>query len=205
MADEEGRRGEEETRGVYLAYLVLSTRGYHLELGDWRSHLSTLCSLCLAIFGSIVHLHSLVTSCCYHLCFTKYKELPLKQSPRIRFDHLPHFGLSTVNKPKLRLVIDAKAEFAGVSLNTQLLTGPDCYTSLVGVLFRFPEGQYAVTGDICEMFHHIKINENDQRLQCFLWREGNTAIEPSCYIMQVLIFGATCSPCILQYVKKKIR
>lgn len=114
---------------------------------------------------------------------------------------LPHFGTSTPSKPKLRLVFDAKAAYSGVSLNSLLLTGPDYYNSLVGVIYKFRQGIFAVAADIREMFHQVRIREEDQRFQCFLWRDGDSSKRPDTYIMNVMIFGATCSPCSAQYVK----
>lgn len=114
---------------------------------------------------------------------------------------LPHFGVSTKNKPKLRLVFDAKAAYSGVSLNSNLLTGPDQYNSLVGILFRFREGKYAVAADVREMFHMVKIREDDRKFQCFLWRNGESHRRPDVFMMNVMIFGATSSPCSAQYVK----
>lgn len=114
---------------------------------------------------------------------------------------LPHFGTSTLNKPKLRLVFDAKATCEGISLNSQLLTGPDQYNSLVGVLYKFRQGRVAVAADIRDMFHRIKIKNEDQRFQCFLWRDGEINRAPDVYVMVSMIFGARCSPCSAQYVK----
>lgn len=116
---------------------------------------------------------------------------------------LPHFGVSTVSKPKLRLVFDAKATYCGVSLNSCLLSGPDQYNSIVGVLFKFREGEFAVAADVREMFHMVKIREEDRRFQCFLWRNGDASKKPDIYMMLVMIFGATCSPCSAQYIKNR--
>lgn len=115
--------------------------------------------------------------------------------------YLPHFGTSTPSKPKLRFILDAKAPYQGISLTNMLMKGPDLYNSLVGVLYKFRQGQYAAVGDIMEMFHMIRIRDEDKRFQCFLWRDSEAQKTPDIYQMQVMIFGATCSPCSAQYVK----
>ena len=52
--------------------------------------------------------------------------------------YLPHHPVTNPNKPgKLRIVFDAAAEFAGTSLNKNLLQGPDMTNSLVRVLRAF--------------------------------------------------------------------
>ncbi|XP_058827928.1 uncharacterized protein LOC131687858 [Topomyia yanbarensis] len=108
------------------------------------------------------------------------------------------------NKPtKLRIVWDAAAKAHGVSLNTFLLKGPDQLTSLPGVLHRFRKYRIAVSGDICEMFHQVQINNDDQHCQRFLWKSGPQDQTPSVYVMTVMTFGATCSLSCAQYVKNK--
>ncbi|XP_058457587.1 uncharacterized protein LOC131434654 [Malaya genurostris] len=116
--------------------------------------------------------------------------------------YLPIFVVTNENKPgKLRIVWDAAATVQGVSLNTFLLKGPDQLSSLLHVLFRFREFRIAVTGDIREMFHQVGVHHEDQHCQRFLWNDGHPGRTPSVYVMQVMTFGASCSPSCAQFVK----
>lgn len=117
--------------------------------------------------------------------------------------YLPTFVIQNPNKPgKLRIVWDAAAPTNGVSLNSVLLTGEDLLCSLLDVLLRFRVGKYAITGDIQEMFHQIKVRKEDQPAQRFLWRNCDQQATPKIYTMQVLTFGSSCSPYQSQYVMK---
>ena len=79
--------------------------------------------------------------------------------PRTRY--CPTHPVVNVNKPsKVRLVNDAEAEFQGVSLNKELVTGPDLLKPLV-VLIRFRTGKIAVAGDIEAMFHQVRVSPED--------------------------------------------
>ncbi|XP_058443961.1 uncharacterized protein LOC131425801 [Malaya genurostris] len=123
-------------------------------------------------------------------------------TPQSHIWYLPMFPVVNPNKPgKTRLVWDAAAKSYGVSLNSVLLKGPDLLTSLISVLIRFREFRMAVSGDIREMYHQILMRPADQHRQRFFWKEKETDTNPSTYIMQVLSFGACCSPSIAQYVK----
>lgn len=115
--------------------------------------------------------------------------------------YLPIFVVSNPNKPgKERIVWDAAATVSGISLNSNLLTGPDLTASLVSTLFKFREKRYAIGGDIQQMFHQIRIRNEDQNSQRCLWREDETKpIRVS--KMTVATFGAACSPSIAQFVK----
>lgn len=124
--------------------------------------------------------------------------------PHDRIWYLPVFAVTNKNKPnKTRLVWDAAATVDGISLNTLLYTGPDINATLLEVLLRFRERHIAVNGDIEEMFHCLAINENDQHCQRFLWYDvDNPNKDYAVYVMQVVTFGATCSPYQAQFIKK---
>ena len=115
--------------------------------------------------------------------------------------YLPLGVVTTPKKPdKVRLIWDAAAKAAGVSFNDMLLKGPDLLTSLPAVLLRFRQRNVAICGDICEMFHQIRIRDEDKQYQRFLWRDSpKDAVQ--IWVMDVATFGATCSPCSAQFIK----
>jgi hypothetical protein len=116
--------------------------------------------------------------------------------------YLPVFAVKNPNKPnKIRLVYDAAAKSNGVSLNDHLLVGPDMLCSLSGVLWRLRQGKVGLTADIREMYHQIRINPSDQDAQRFLWCEDGNEKLPSTYVLNVMSFGACCSPSTAQWVK----
>ena len=123
------------------------------------------------------------------------------KSPNGRRWFLPHHAVLNPNKPgKVRVVFDAAAAYRGTSLNDQLLSGPDLLQSLPGVLLRFRERAVAVSGDIRQMYHQIRMAEVDQPATSFLWRDLDTSRSPDVYQMCVAIFGARSSPAIANYV-----
>ncbi len=62
---------------------------------------------------------------------------------------------------KVRIVFDRAAEYRGVSLNSELLQGPDFTNKLVGVLMRFRQERVALVADIEGMFHQVRVSPRD--------------------------------------------
>ena len=118
--------------------------------------------------------------------------------------YLPHHGVTNPHKPgKLRLVFDAAATYRGISLNSELLSGPDLLLSLPGVLLRFREEAVAIVGDVEKMYHQVRMLPDDQPSLSFLWRDLKPDITPETYNMTVMIFGTRCSPASANYVLRK--
>ncbi|XP_062533440.1 uncharacterized protein LOC134202469 [Armigeres subalbatus] len=115
--------------------------------------------------------------------------------------YLPLGIVINPKKPeKLRIIWDAAATVDGISLNSALLKGPDFLTSLPGVIGKFRMYRYALTGDIREMFHRFFIRPQDRQFQRFLFRD-HPHQNPVIYVMDVAIFGASCSPSSAQFIK----
>ncbi|XP_055604381.1 uncharacterized protein LOC129752630 [Uranotaenia lowii] len=126
------------------------------------------------------------------------------EAPRKRIWYLPMFPVFNPNKPgKLRVVWDAAATTNGISLNSLLLKGPDQLTELPAVLYKFREHRVAIGGDLREMFHQVLMKEDDQHCQRFLWRNNEHQQNPDEYVLQVMSFGATCSPSCAIFVKNE--
>jgi hypothetical protein len=76
--------------------------------------------------------------------------------------YLPHHPAFHPQKSEdVRVVQDGAAKFGGTSLN-ELMQGPDINNNLVGVLLRFQNGRFAVTGDVEGMFHPVLVPPQGQ-------------------------------------------
>ncbi|XP_055632538.1 uncharacterized protein LOC129773014 [Toxorhynchites rutilus septentrionalis] len=115
--------------------------------------------------------------------------------------YLPLNVVTNTKKPgKIRLTLDAAAKAGGISLNDMLLKGPDMLVSLLEILNCFRGRRIGFGGDIREMFLQIKMREPDKRFQKFLFRLDSSCT-PDIYVMDVVIFGAKCSPCNAHFTK----
>lgn len=118
-------------------------------------------------------------------------------------NYVPHFMAYNPKKPgKLRFVFDAAARNHGQSLNDHLLPGPDKLIPLPNILLKFRQRKIGLTADI-DMFHRVKVKQDDAQAQRFLWRGRDRTRPPDVMEMGVLIFGATCSPTCAQEAKNR--
>jgi hypothetical protein len=75
-----------------------------------------------------------------------------------RIWYIPHHCVYHQNKPdKIRVVFDCSASYMGISLNNQLLQGPDLAYNLLRVLVRLCRDNIAVQSDIEAMFHQVHV------------------------------------------------
>ncbi|XP_065197565.1 uncharacterized protein LOC135829088 [Sycon ciliatum] len=115
--------------------------------------------------------------------------------------YLPHFPVYNKEKGKVRLVFDAAAKSHGKSLNDFFLTGPDLLTPITQVLYNFRLYEVAFGADIKEMFHQVKMRPEDRHAQRFLWHDMDASRPADVYQMDVMTFGAVCSPTAAQFAK----
>ena len=111
--------------------------------------------------------------------------------------YLPHRGIYCPDRisTKMRPVFDASARtVTGNSLNDFILPGPKLHKNLLGIQLRFRMHKYCIVSDIKNMFHSIKINENDRDFMRFLWYDNPTDKFPTVYRWTVVSMGLTDSP-----------
>ena len=101
---------------------------------------------------------------------------------------------------KVCIAFDASAKYKNNSINNHLLKGPDLIKNLLLILIQFRLGKYAVTADIEQMFHQIKVKKSDQDALHFLW--GFLKTEKP-HVMTVHLFGKNDSPCCSNYALKQ--
>lgn len=102
---------------------------------------------------------------------------------------------------KVRIVCNAAAKAGKVSLNDNLLKGPDWVVSFFGIILKFPQHKIAFTAGIREMFHCVQIGQEDTYAQFFIWRNLNTHKTPKTYRMKARLFGTASCKFSVQLVK----
>jgi len=116
---------------------------------------------------------------------------------------LIHHAVYHKTKAKIRVVFDCSRGCAGVSLNDELLPGPDLMNKLVGVLLRFRRERVAFAGDIEQMFMQLKVPASHSDFMRVLWWPGGDLNKPpEQYRLTSHTFGAVSSPSIANYAVK---
>jgi hypothetical protein len=111
--------------------------------------------------------------------------------------YLPHHPVIRTDKTttKVRIVFDGSAKGPeNISLNDTLLPGPPTQPDILGILLRFRKHQVTIVADIEKMFLQVKLNQRDQDLQRFLWRNLDMTKIPDVYRLTGVTFGLKCSP-----------
>ena len=115
--------------------------------------------------------------------------------PRWFLPHLAVLNPGSITTP-VRTVFDSGRKSHGVCLNDIMVKGPRTQINRsLDVAIRWREYPEVMIGDIRAMFHHIGVIPEDQWFQSFLFRE-DPSMQAEWYVMQVLVMGHICSPCI---------
>lgn len=118
--------------------------------------------------------------------------------------YLPHHGVLHPQKKKLRVVFDCGATYRGISLNSQLLQGPDLTSTLIGVIARFRKEPVVIAADIKAMFLQVQVPKEDRDLLRFVWwPDGDYSQNMVEYRMTVHLFGAASSPSCANFALRK--
>ena len=119
--------------------------------------------------------------------------------------YLPHHNVANPKKPeKTRVVFDCAAKCRGVSLNSNVLQGPNLTNSLIGVLCRFRQEHVALVADVESIYHQVCVDPKDIDALRFLWfPNGDLSKEPEEYQMVVHLFGGIWSACCANFALKR--
>ncbi|XP_054708437.1 uncharacterized protein LOC129218237 [Uloborus diversus] len=89
--------------------------------------------------------------------------------------YLPHHSVPNKTGDKFRVVFDGSAKSSsGISLNDNLMVGPQLQSDLTTLLLRFRTYKIAMTADIEKMYRQIILQDAD--FQRIVWR--NSSLEP---------------------------
>ncbi|XP_064648760.1 uncharacterized protein LOC135500971 [Lineus longissimus] len=115
--------------------------------------------------------------------------------------YLPHHPVAkdSVTTP-IRMVYDCSCKTgANPSLNDCLETGPPLLNDLASIMLRFRVHNIAISADIEKAFLNVGLESDDRPYTKFLWLSDPDDPESSfnVYQFKVVLFGASCSPFIL--------
>ena len=105
--------------------------------------------------------------------------------------YIPHHEIlkASSKSTPVRIVFNFSAKFMGQSLNDLWAKGPCMMNDLYSILLRFRQHLIGIAGDIKKMYNTIKLSEEDQQVQRFLWRDLNLNAEPDHYCLTTVSYG----------------
>ena len=119
--------------------------------------------------------------------------------------YLPMHGVvkESSTTTKLRVVFDASARSSsGVSLNDQLLPGPNLYPHLTSIIISFRQHRIGMTGDISKMFREVGLHRAERDFHRYLVKGEDQSLQD--WRMTRLTFGVTSSPFIATQVLHQV-
>jgi hypothetical protein len=133
------------------------------------------------------------------------ERVPVDEMNVPRCWYLPHHPVISSSKPgKVRIVLDCAAQWHGLSLNDQVMQGPNLTNSLLGVLLRFRQEKIALMADIECMFYQVKVPERQRNVLKFLWwPKGDSSSTPEEFRLTVHPFGGVWSPSCASYALRR--
>ena len=98
------------------------------------------------------------------------RQVPDEEVPTLKpIWYLPHHAVWHPRKPdEPRVVFDCASKSKGISLNRELLQGPENTSLFMGVILRFRVNSVAVAADIKRMFHQVFVSPEDRGALCYL-------------------------------------
>ena len=133
---------------------------------------------------------------------TKLNQTDSETTSRIT-NYIPHHAITNVNKPSnVQIFFEVGAKAKGKSSNEHLLRGSDFLNNLVGVLLKFRGRQFAIIGDITQMFHQVQVLPVDRDTLRFLGCFSKDSTIDT-YKFNVHLFGKMDSPCYSNWALRK--
>ena len=72
---------------------------------------------------------------------------------------------------KIRVTFSCSAQYANMSINTELMSGPNLAKQIVGMLLRFRKEHVAFMADITSMFYQVLVPPHQRNLLPYMWKK----------------------------------
>ena len=122
-----------------------------------------------------------------------------------RCHYIPHHAVKKDSPTTpIRIVYDCSCHQSNISpsLNNCLQVGAPYLQDLCSIILRFQLHKFAISTDIEKAFLHVRLHADDRDFTRFLWLSDPSDPESELVVYRfcAVLFGATCSPFILNSV-----